>query len=140
MSELKTKKNSGRVEDFLDTIEEETKRQDCYAIMQLMEDVSGDKASMWGDVIVGVGSYHYKYASGREGDWFKIGFSPRKQNISIYVPSGFENMQGFLNSLGKHKTNISCLYIKRLSDVDLDVFRQIIETGFKEMDECNYKV
>jgi hypothetical protein len=92
---------------------------------------------MWGDSIVGFGSYHYRYASGREGDWFVTGFSPRKQNLTLYIMAGFDNYDHLLQNLGKHKTGKSCLYIKRLEDVDLDTLRELVSQSVQHMNETN---
>ncbi len=128
MAELKTKANNQSVADFLNQIEPEQKRRDSWQILQLMASLSGEEPQMWGDSIVGLGNYHYKYASGREGDWFQIGFSPRKQNISIYLMAcdAASDLAEELARLGKHKTGKSCLYINKLEDIDLDVFKEMI--------------
>ena len=127
MAELKTKLSDASVEVFLDGIADEAKRRDSYAILAMMQEVTGVEAKMWGDSIVGFGSYHYKYASGREGDWMLVGFSPRKQNLTVYIMSGFEQYDQLLQRLGKHSTAKSCLYIKRLADVDLVVLRELVK-------------
>ena len=127
MAENKTKQNSGSVEDFINTVPDEQKRKDSFEIIKLMADVTKEPAKMWGDAIVGFGSYHYKYESGREGDMCAIGFSPRKGNIAIYICSGFEKREQLLQQLGKHKTAKACLYINKLSDVDTTVLRAIIK-------------
>ncbi len=137
MSDLKTKKTDANVRDFLDKVEDESKRADCDQILAMMEDVTGEKAAMWGSSIVGFGSYHYKYASGREGDWFLIGFSPRKRNFSLYIMSGFDEYDDLLGQLGKHSTGKSCLYVNKLADVDLDVLRMLMEKSVQHMRETN---
>jgi len=114
------------VSDFLNSIEDEQKRKDSLEIVGLMEQITKEKPKMWGTSIVGFGSYHYKGKSGREGDWMLMGFSPRKQNLTLYLPGGLENYQGLLNKLGKHSTGKGCLYIKRLSDINRDVLKQLI--------------
>ena len=129
MAELKTQKTKASVAAFLNSIEDEKKRKDAKAIDKLMREVTGAKPAMWGPSIVGYGKYHYKYASGREGDWFQTGFSPRKQNLTLYIMDGFSKQATMLKKLGKHKTGKSCLYIKRLEDVDLGVLRQMIEAS-----------
>lgn len=129
MAELKTKLNDASVEAFLNTITDESKRQDAFTILAMMGEISGAEPKMWGTSIVGFGSYRYKYASGREGDWMQIGFSPRKQNLTIYIPGGMESYQATLAQLGKHSAGKGCLYIKRLQDVDLTVLRQLIATS-----------
>ncbi|NNF64786.1 MAG: DUF1801 domain-containing protein [Acidimicrobiia bacterium] len=129
MAELKTKKNEGDVEAFINSVEDDVKRQDCHKLIELMSSVTGDKPTMWGEKIVGFGSYHYKYASGREGDWMAVGFSPRKANLTLYLMSGFNEYEALLSKLGKHTTGKSCLYIKRLEDVDTDVLRELVATS-----------
>lgn len=125
MATLKTAKTDESVADFL-AAQPESRRQDLYAIATMMEEITGCAPRMWGPSIVGFGSYHYRYASGREGDWFQAGFAPRKQNLTLYIMSGFSQYDALLERLGKHTLGKSCLYIKRLSDVDLDVLRQMI--------------
>ncbi len=126
MAELKTKVNDDDVYEFLNEIDNENRRKDCLEVLSLMEQVTSKKAKMWGANIVGFGSYHYKYASGREGDWMMIGFSPRKQNLTLYIMSGFSNYETLMEKLGKHKTGKSCLYIKSLDDIDRKILKQLI--------------
>ena len=114
MAELKTKLNDGSVEDFLNAVEDEQKRVDAFALLKMMEEISGEQAKMWGAAIVGFGTYHYVYASGREGDWMLTGFSPRKANISLYLMAGFDEFGDELQALGKHKSSKGCLYVKKL--------------------------
>jgi len=127
MAELKTKLNDASVLDFLNGVEDEQKRQDSFKILEIMQEVTGEEPKMWGSSIIGFGSYHYKYASGREGDWFQTGFSPRKQSLTLYIMSGFEQYEELLGKLGKHSTGKSCLYVKKNADVDLDVLRELIK-------------
>jgi hypothetical protein len=124
---LKTQPNEKDVIEYLNSIKNEKKRQDSLAIMALMQRVTGEKPVMWGDSIIGFGSYHYKYASGREGDWFLTGFAPRKQNLTLYIMSGFELYDELLGKLGKYKTGKSCLYINKLEDVDQDVLLELVK-------------
>ncbi len=136
MSELKTSPNDESVEAFLNSIEDERKRTEAYQILNIMKDISQAPAKMWGKSIVGFGSYHYKYKSGREGDWFLIGFSPRKQNHSLYLMSGFDKQEYLLQKLGKYKTGKSCLYIKQLKDVDVEILKDMLRNSIaytKEM-------
>lgn len=126
MSENKTQKTEASVIDFLHSIPDEQKRQDCLTLLEMMSEITGLAPKMWGASIVGFGDVHYKYASGREGDWFKVGFSPRKQNLTLYIMDGFPKYQSLLAELGKHKTGVSCLYIKKLSEVNLDILREMI--------------
>jgi hypothetical protein len=118
-------------------VEDEQKRQACAAIKAIMEQASGAEARMWGDSIVGFGTYHYKYASGREGDWMLTGFSPRKRNLTLYIMSGFDEYDELMGRLGKYKTGKSCLYINRLEDVDLEVLRELVEQSVQHMVETN---
>ena len=126
MAELKTKLTDASVEAFLNTFEDESKRKDAQTILQMMQDVTGEAPRMWGNSIVGFGSYRYKYASGKEGDWMLTGFSPRKQNLTLYIMSGFEINADIMSRLGKHTTGKGCLYIKKLKDVDQSVLRELI--------------
>ena len=126
MAELKTKPHDASVDDFLNSIPEEGKRTDAFAIMKLMKQVTRKKPKMWGPSIVGFGEYHYKYDSGREGDWFLTGFSPRKQNLTLYIMSGFARYATLMKRLGKYKIGKSCLYIKRLDDIDVTVLKELI--------------
>ena len=137
MAELKTKQTDESVTEFLNGVPDEKKRQDSFAILELMTEVTGAEPRMWGESIVGFGSYHYRYASGREGDWFVTGFSPRKQNLTLYIMAGFDNYDHLLENLGKYKTGKSCLYIKRLEDVDLDTLRELVSQSVQHMKETN---
>lgn len=121
-----TKKNDKDVIQFLNSIENEQRKKDCFTLLELMQEVTKEPPAMWGDSIVGFGSYHYKYDSGREGDWFPTGFSPRKQNLTIYISAGFEPFRDILQDLGKHKTSSSCLYIKKLDQINLDQLKLLI--------------
>ena len=127
MAELKTKLNDNSVEDFLNTVEDEQKRKDSFGLLKMMGEISGEPAKMWGKDIVGFGSYHYVYASGREGDWMLSGFSPRKASITLYLMAGFDQLGDELASLGKHKVGKGCLYVKSLSDIDEKVLRKMIK-------------
>lgn len=131
MSENKTKATTASVDAFIDSIPNEKKRNDSKVILQMMYEVTGEKPKMWGGSIIGFGDIHYKYASGREGDWFKIGFSPRKQNISLYLSQVYMSDNEELKKLGKHKTGKSCLYINKLEDVDKEVLRKMMEESLK---------
>jgi len=133
MAELKTKPNSARVSDFLKTVDDKQKRADCKAIAKMMRDATGKRAKMWGASIVGFDTYDYKYESGRSGSFMIAGFSPRAQNISIYIMPGFKKFGSLMAKLGKYKTGKSCLYIKRLEDVDQKVLAQLITASVKEM-------
>ena len=137
MSELKTKPTDESVTKFLNSVEQDQKQQDSYQILELMKEVTGEKPKMWGNSIVGFGSYHYKYASGREGDWFLVGFSPRVQALTLYIMSGFDSYDDLLGKLGKYKTGKSCLYIKKLTDVDRDVLKELIAQSVEHMKKAN---
>lgn len=131
MAENKTTPNDQNVEEFLNTIEDERKRKDSFTLLELMKQITGLEPKMWGTSIVGFGSYHYKYESGREGDMILTGFSPRKQNLTVYNVGGFEQYDDLLKQLGKHTLGKSCLYIKHLDDVDLPTLKSLIEESFK---------
>lgn len=137
MAELKTKRNKGDVEAFLNGVADEKKRQDSFTILELMKKVTGEKPEMWGDSIVGFGSYHYKYASGREGNWFLTGFAPRKQNLTLYIMAGFKEYDQLLGNLGKHSTGKSCLYIKKIEDVDMDTLEELVQRSVEHMKKSN---
>lgn len=129
MAELKTKPNDGDVDAFLASVTDEGKRADSQSLRALMAEVTGDPGAMWGSSIVGFGSYSYRYASGRTGEWFAVGFSPRKQNLTLYIMDGFDGYEELLGKLGKHSTGKSCLHLKRLDDVDTDVLRKLVEAS-----------
>lgn len=126
MSELKTRPTRKSVAKFLDGVEHEGRREDARQMLELMEEITGEKATMWGDSIVGFGRYRYRYASGREGEWLVTGFSPRKTSLTLYIMSGFTRFDELLDRLGKHSTGKSCLYIKRLENVDREVLGDLI--------------
>ncbi|MCK4384314.1 MAG: DUF1801 domain-containing protein [Candidatus Lokiarchaeota archaeon] len=133
MTELKTKPNDKSVDQFLKKVENPTKKEDSFKILEIMKELTKEEPIMWGDSIIGFGSYHYKYASGREGDWFRVGFSPRKRNLTVYLMTGFEKYKEILNNLGKFKTGKSCLYINKLKDVDIPSLRELILESFKNL-------
>jgi len=139
MAELKTKLNDADVEAFLNGIEDKKRCEDSFAVLEMMKNITKAKPKMWGASIVGFGNYRYKYKSGREGDWFVSGFSPRKQNLTLYIMSGFSRYDELLAKLGKHKTGKSCLYVNKLEDVDLDVLAEMIETSVKNVNQGNIK-
>ena len=126
MSDPKTRPTTASVDAFIDAVDDEGRRADCRVVAGLMAQITGAEGVMWGSSIVGFGTYHYRYASGREGDFFEAGFSPRKRALTIYVMAGFSEYDDLLARLGKHTTGKSCLYVKRLADVDLDVLREIL--------------
>jgi hypothetical protein len=133
MTQLKTRQNNQSVVVFLKTIDDPVKRKDCNTLKKLMREVTGKPAKMWGSSIVGFGSYHYKYASGREGEYLITGFSPRKQNLVIYIMPGFSNFADKMKQLGKYKTGKSCLYIKSLDHIDLEVLQSIVADSVRGM-------
>jgi len=136
MSELKTQKNKASVLEFIKSVENDSKRNDCLELLEIFKECTGDEPAMWGTSIVGYGSYHYKSERSRqEGDWMMTGFSPRKQNLTIYIIPGFDKYQKDLVKLGKHKTSVSCLYIKQLSDIDKDILKKIITDAYSKMDK-----
>lgn len=133
MAQLKTVPNTASVKAFIDGIEDDRKRTDSRELLKLMGEITGDKPKMWGDSIVGFGSYHYKYDSGREGDWFVAGFSPRKQALTLYIMAGFRRFDEILGRLGKFKHGKSCLYVKTLDDVDREVLRELITASVEHV-------
>jgi hypothetical protein len=133
MAELKTKPTDNSVEAFLNGIVDAQKRRDAFAILDLMQKVTKTEPKMWGSSIVGFGSYHYKYASGHEGDAPLIGFSPRKQNLTLYILRGFDRHGEFMKKLGKYKTGKGCLYIKTLDDIHLPTLKELVKESVKHM-------
>ena len=133
MAENKTKATKASVTEFMNSIEDPQKRADARKVAAMMRRVTGKRAKMWGSSIVGYGTYHYKYASGREGDFMVAGFSPRKQALTVYIMAGFGRFDALVAKLGKYKTGKSCLYIKRLSDVDEKVLEKLIAESVKYM-------
>ena len=127
MAELKTKPTEQSVESFLDKVPDEKVRDYCFTLIKLMKKATGSTPKMWGPSIIGFGKYHYKYASGHEGDMCLTGFSPRKPNMTLYVIAGFPGQEGLLKKLGKHKATKACLYIKKLEDIDVTVLEQLIQ-------------
>ena len=131
MAELKTKKTEASVDDFLSRLPSEETRKDCFEIAKIMKQVTKEEPKMWGPSIIGFGTTHLKYASGRELDWMLIGFSPRKQNLTLYIPGSLDTYADLLEKLGKHKTGGGCLYIKTLKDVDAKVLKELIQRSVK---------
>lgn len=134
MADIKTKVNDASVEEFLSTVDGEQKRKDCFEIIEMMRQVTKKEPKMWGSAIIGFGSYHYAYESGREGDMPQIAFSPRKQNITLYIGVGDDTENPLLRKLGKYKTAKVCLYIKKLADVDRNVLQELIADAFARAD------
>ncbi|MBN2174416.1 MAG: DUF1801 domain-containing protein [Bacteroidales bacterium] len=137
MAELKTKQNDGDVFSFLNGIEDDQKREDSLSVLKLMKKITGEEPKMWGSSIVGFGDYHYKYASGREGDWFFTGFSPRKQALTLYIMDYVGKHQNILENLGKFKHGKGCLYVKKLDDINLKVLEELIRESVKKLKSLN---
>ncbi len=139
MAELKTKKNDGDVVVFLNSVANEKRKADSFVVLDLMKEVTGEAPKMWGSSIIGFGSYHYKYESGREGDWFLTGFAPRKQSLTLYIMGGFDGYDELMGQLGKHTTGKSCLYIKKIEDVDQAVLRELVGSSVAHMRQIDLK-
>ena len=133
MAELKTKVSKASVNNFLNSVKDEQKRKDSFKILEMMKKITKEDPKMWGPSIVGFGSYHYKYASGHEGDMCIAAFSPRKEALTIYILPGFEKYDSLMKKLGKYKTGKSCLYIRRLEDIDTKVLTELISESYKYM-------
>ena len=134
MAEPKTKPTKASVKEFLNQIQDKERRDDCFAVAKMMEEITGVKPKMWGPSIVGFGTYHYKYASGHEGDWPIAAFSPRKRDLTVYLMVGFEKHGDLMKQLGKHSTGKSCLYIKRLSEIHVPTLKKLIKTSIKDLE------
>jgi len=135
MADNKTIQNNESVKEFLDSITDKNRYNDCLEVTKMMKEITGKKPTMWGNSIVGFGIYHYKYESGREGDYFITGLSPRAQNLTIYIMPGFSNYDSLMKKLGKHKTGKSCLYIKKLEDIDKPTLKELIRRSVGDMVE-----
>lgn len=135
MSQNKTTANAADPRAFIESIEHPTRRADGLVLLDLFAEVSGFEPVMWGGSIVGYGRYHYRYKTGREGDFLATGFSPRKANLSIYIMPGYQDYAEIMGRLGKHKLGKSCLYVNKLADIDLDVLRELIAAGLRDLDE-----
>ena len=133
MAELKTRPTEFSVAEFLNTIADETKRRDAFAILDVMRQITATEPKLWGSSIVGFGNRHYRYASGREGDWFLVGFSPRKDSLTLYLSYGDIQNEDLRQKLGRYKTGKGCLYIKKLADVDLSILKDIISRSVKKL-------
>jgi hypothetical protein len=139
MAELKTKPTRTSVEAFVDGITNEQRRSDCRRLIALMTRVTRARPVMWGPSIVGFGAYHYRYASGREGDWFLTGFSPRKAALTIYLMGGLERQEALLRRLGKYKAGRGCLYVKALGDIDVNVLRSLLTATVRQLKAAEHK-
>lgn len=133
MSEPKTKPTSSSVDDFIAAVEDESRRADCRKVADMMSRITGKPPVLWGSSIIGFDTYHYVYASGNSGDWPIVGFSPRKNDLTLYIMAGFDRYEALMSRLGKHKTGKSCLYLKKLSDVDADVLEELITESVAHM-------
>ena len=133
MAELKTKERKASVEKFLNSVKDDQKREDSFKILKIMNQITKAEPKMWGKSIIGFGNYHYKYASGREGDWFLTGFSPRKDSLSLYIMAELNKEKDLLSKLGKHKAGKGCLYINKLDDVDMKVLKKLIITSVNKL-------
>lgn len=133
MAELKTKENTASVEKFLNNVADEQRRKDCFRLLEIMKAETKAEPAMWGTSIVGFGGHQYKYESGRELEWFLVGFAPRKQDLTLYIMGGLERYPSLMKKLGKHKTGKSCLYIKKLEDVDLSTLKQLIKESVADL-------
>ncbi|MEQ9216677.1 MAG: DUF1801 domain-containing protein [Cyclobacteriaceae bacterium] len=135
MATNKTLPNDSNVNAFIESVDEDKKRVDSFKLMEIMQEITREPPKMWGSSIVGFGNYHYKYESGREGDFFIVGFSPRKQNLTLYIMPGFERYGKLMANLGKYKTGKSCLYVKSLDEVDLEVLKELIGESVSYMNK-----
>ncbi len=133
MAENKTQPTSMSIQEFIKS-QPEHRQADCFRLVEIMSKITNDQGTMWGPSIIGFGHYHYKYESGREGDFFHVGFSPRKQNLTIYVMAGFGASE-IMSKLGKYKTGKSCLYVKKLSDISEDALEELIHYSIKKINE-----
>ncbi|MFZ0548231.1 MAG: DUF1801 domain-containing protein [Candidatus Promineifilaceae bacterium] len=138
MAELKTKKTQQDVEAFLNSVEHDKRREDSFVVLELMKEATGEEPKMWGTSIVGYGDYHYKYESGRENDWFLVGFSPRKQALTLYIMAGFDNYQGLLENLGKYKKGKGCIYVNKIEDINLDTLRELVAQSAEHVANSNH--
>lgn len=134
MGNIKTIVNDGSVKDFISSVENETRRKDGLILLELFSKITAQEAKMWGTSIIGFGQYHYKSEKSRqEGDWPLTAFSPRKQNLTVYIMPGFDRYTDLLAKLGKHKTSVSCLYINKLSDIDMTILEQLIKKSYEDV-------
>ena len=137
MSTLKTQRNDGDVREFLNSIEHDQRREDSFKVLDMMTEVLGEEPKMWGASIIGFGSYKYKYASGKPAEWFLCGFSPRKQSLTLYIMSGFDGYADLMANLGKHTTGKSCLYIKKLEDIDMPTLKTLVKKSAEHIAATN---
>jgi hypothetical protein len=137
MVKLKTRPTDGSVKEFLEAVEHPTRKADGLELLEIMKEVTHEEPVMWGASIIGFGTFHYKYASGREVDWMKVGFSPRKRSLTVYLTPGLDDIDDLREKLGKHRVGKGCLYINKLEDVDMEVLKKIIKKS-KEVLEQRY--
>lgn len=137
MAKVKTAQNNQSVSAFIASVENEQRKADSQVLLTLFQELSGEEPKMWGDSIIGFGAYHYKYKSGREGEWFLTGFSPRKQNLTVYIMGGFSPHEESLKNLGKYKNSTGCLYINKLTDIDMEVLKEIIVKSIKVIQKAH---
>ena len=137
MTQLKTQLSDDSVEEYLSRLDDPRKREDCFVLLQMMREVTGEEPAMWGGTIVGFGFYKYRYNSGRRGQWFITGFAPRKRDLTVYIMPGFDAYQPLMQRLGKHKTGKSCLYLNKLEAIDLPTLRELVSRSVADMRENN---
>jgi hypothetical protein len=137
VAQLKIQPTNQGVLNFLNSVSHDKRREDSFKVLSLMQEVIGEEPIMWGSSIIGFGRYQYKYASGREGEWFVTGFAPRKQALTLYIMSGFSEYDELLGKLGKHSIGKACLYIKKLEDIDMEVLRELIEKSAENVSTTN---
>lgn len=137
MAELKTKRNTASVDEFIAAVPDEQKRADSKTLVSIMSEVSGCEAEMWGGSIIGFGRYNYKYKSGREGEWMLCGFSPRKQTMTVYVMGSSKEIEEMITRVGKHKRSKGCLYFKKLEDLDVEVLKKVIQASIDRIKSNN---
>ena len=134
MAELKTKRTRSSVAAFIESVQNKQRREDAFVLLDVFRQLTGFEPALWGDSIIGFGEYHYESdRSQQKGDWPLTGFSPRKRNLTIYIMPGFSNYQDLLGQLGKHKTSVSCIYINKLDDIDLNILKQIVSQSVDDM-------
>lgn len=133
MAELKTRPSDRDVRAFLSALEDEQQREDAFALLNLMQEITGQPPRLWGENIIGFGEYHYRYASGRQGDWPTVAFAPRKRELVLYIMSGFEAYPALMQRLGKYRTGKSCLYVRRLKEIDLPTLRELIRKSVEDI-------
>ncbi len=137
MTQLKTQRSDDSVEEYLNRLDDPRKREDCFVLLQMMREVTGEEPAIWGGTIVGFGFYKYRYNSGRRGEWFITGFAPRKRDLTVYIMPGFDAYQPLMQRLGKHKTGKSCLYLSKLEAIDLPTLRELVSRSVADMRENN---